>query len=247
MTYGNHVGGDVADATGPALGRVVEDVVDADALVLGGERVEVLLEEDILRGDIGKDEVHLGLVALRTTTHNGADNLQHGGDARAAGNHAKVADHVGGVDERALGPADADGLADEQRGHHLGDVALRVGLDEQVKVAGLVVARDGRVGAHNLLGGAVGLGQRRADGDVLADGQAENGLGRGELEAVAVCDACVSTDEGPSLEAGESDLHGYIVGDDRLFLELKLLEDVRLEDLFNLCHGVSVSQCRGRA
>lgn len=48
-----------------------------------------------------------------------------------------------------------------------------------------MVARDGRVRADNLLGAAVGLGQGRADGDVLADGQAEDRLGRGELEAVA--------------------------------------------------------------
>lgn len=32
-----------------------------------------------------------------------------------------------------------------------------------------------------------------------------------------------------------ADSHGDIVGDDRLLLELKLLEDVGLEDFFNLC------------
>lgn len=49
-----------------------------------------------------------------------------------------------------------------------------------------MVAGDGRVRAHNLLGGAVGLLDGGADGDVLADGEAEDGGGGGELEAVAV-------------------------------------------------------------
>lgn len=166
--------------------------MDADALVLGGEGVKVLLEEDIRGADVGKDEVDLGAVAGLAAAGDGADNLEHGGDAGAASNHAKVADHVGGVDECALGAADADGLADHERGHHLGDVALRVRLDEQVEEARLVVARHGRVRADNLLGGAVGLGQGRANGDVLADGQAEDRLGRGELEPVAADRAGVS-------------------------------------------------------
>lgn len=130
IAYGNHIGSDVADTAGPTLGGVVEDVVDANTLVLGSEGVEVLLEEDILRGDVGEDEVDLGAVAGLAAADDGADDLEHGGDAGAAGNHAKVADHVGGVDKGALGAADADGLADEERGHHLGDVALRVRLDE---------------------------------------------------------------------------------------------------------------------
>lgn len=114
--------------------------MNADALVLGRQDVEVLAEEDVLRGDVGEDEVDLGLVAVGAATDDGADNLQHRGDAGATGNHAKVADHVGGVDKGALGAADANGLASLERGHHLGDVALGVGLDKEVKVAGLVVA-----------------------------------------------------------------------------------------------------------
>lgn len=208
----------------------------ADTLVLGGERIEVLLEQNILRGDVGKQQVDLGAVALGAAADNGADNLQHGGDAGASGNHAKVADHVGGVDEGALGSADADGLADQERGHHLGNVALGVRLDEQVKVAGLVVARDGGVGADNLLGGAVGLGEGRADGDVLADGEAEDRLGRGELEAVAGMVSIRSRRWRRSwgVVVVVVGLHGYIVRNDRLFLQLKLLKDVGLENLFNL-------------
>lgn len=160
--------------------------MDADTSILLGEGVEVLLEEDILRGDIGKDEVDLGPITSSAAADDRTNDLEHGSDARAAGNHTKVADHVGGVDEGALGAADADGLADGQGCHVLRDVALGVGLDEEVEVAGLVVTGDGGVGADDLLGGAVGLGEGRADGDVLADGETEDGVGRGELEAVAV-------------------------------------------------------------
>jgi hypothetical protein len=67
----------------------------------------------------------------------------------------------------------------------LGDVALGVGLDEEVEVAGLVVSGDGGVGADDFLGGAVGLLDRGADGDVLADGEAEDRGLCGELESVA--------------------------------------------------------------
>lgn len=201
--YRDHVGGDVADAASPALRGTVENVVHADALVLLHDGVEVLLEQDVLGGDVGKDEVDLGLVAQLAAAHNGADDLQHRRDAGAAGNHAKVADHVGRVDKRALGAPDADGLADGQRGQVPADVALRVRLDEQVKVARLVVAADGRVGAHDRRDLVVGVGQVRADGDVLANGQAENAGRARKLEAVAVGSTCQQG--GPLHQGGGGD------------------------------------------
>lgn len=187
MTYLDHIGRDVANAAGPALGRVVEDVVDAEALVLGGERVQVLLEQDVLLRDVGEDEVDLGAVAGGlAAADDGLDDLQHGRDAGAAGDHAEVAHHVGGVGEGALGPAHADGLAGGERGEVPADVARRVRLDQQVEVAGLLVAADGRVRADDLLGAAVGLREDGADADVLPDGEAEYVRGGGERESVAV-------------------------------------------------------------
>lgn len=185
MTYGDHVGSDVADAASPALRRVVKDVVDADTLVLSSQGLEVFPEEDILRGDVGKDQVDLGLVASLATADNGADNLQHGGDTSASSDHTKVTNHVGSVDEGTLGAADSDALADHERGHVLGDVALGVGLDQEVEEAGLVVARDGSVRADDFLGRAIGLGEGSTDGDVLADRETEDGSSRRQLEAVA--------------------------------------------------------------
>lgn len=155
--YGDHIGGDIADTTSPALWGLVKDVVDADASILLGEGIEVFFEEDILGGDIGKDEVDLGLVSGSSTSDNSAHDLEHRSDTSATGDHTEVSDHVRGVDKGTLGATDTDGLANNKRGHVLGDVALGVGLDQEIEVTGLVVTRDGSVRANNLLGGAVRL------------------------------------------------------------------------------------------
>lgn len=153
--------------------------------VLLCQRIEVLLEENVVLVHVSEDEVNLGDIPRRATADDSTNNLQHGGDAGAAGNHAKVADQVGPVYKSALGAPNADGLADGKGGHVLGNVAGGVRLDEQVEVAGLVIARDRGVRADDFLGGAVWLGERGADGDVLAYGEAEGG-GRGrEKKAVA--------------------------------------------------------------
>jgi hypothetical protein len=185
LSYGDHLSRDVADAASPARGRLVEDVVDPEPGVARGERVEVLPEKDVRLGDVGEDEIHLGLVPGSATTDDGLDDLEHGRDPGTASDHAEVAHHVRGVDEGALGAAHLDGLADGEAGEVLGDVAGGVRLDQEVKVAGLVVARDRGVGAHDLLAGSVGLGDGGTDGDVLANGQTEDVLRGGQLEPVA--------------------------------------------------------------
>lgn len=189
ISYRDHVSSNVANTTSPALGRVVEHVVDADAIIFLDESVEVFLQQNILGRDVGKDEVDFGLVAGSTTTDDGTNDLKHGSNTRASSDHAKVADHVRGVDEGALGALYADILAQLEGRHVLRDVAGGIGFDEQVEVAWLVVARDRGIGSHNLLGAAVGLLHGRADGDVLADGKAKDGRGRRESEAVAIEDA----------------------------------------------------------
>ncbi len=181
----NHLSGHIAHTTLPLLRRLIQHIVDPDLLVLLDQRIQIILEQDVLRGDVGKDEVHPRHVAIVPATDDGPHDLKHGRDACTASNHAKVLHHVGIVNESALRSAHSDGLSDDERGHVLGDVALRVGLDEEVEVPGLVIARDGSVRADNLLGGAVWLGQGRTNGDVLADGEAEDGVARGQLEAVA--------------------------------------------------------------
>src|SRR5690606_8845964 len=127
------------DTASPALRGLVQDVVDAEPRVLLSERIQVLPEKDVLLGDIGEDEVHLRLVASSAALNDGLDNLKHGGDTGSTRNHAEVAHHVGGVDERALGAADPDGLPDVDARQVLGDVAGRVRLHEEVEMAGLVI------------------------------------------------------------------------------------------------------------
>ena len=97
-----------------------------------------------------------------------------------------MTDHVGFVYHSSFWTAHLYGLSDDERGHVFGDVAGGVGFYKQVEVAGVVVAGDGRVGADDLFGGAVGLGEHGGDGDVLADRETEDCGWGGELEAVAV-------------------------------------------------------------
>ena len=137
--------------------------MNADTRVLLSESVEVLLEKDILGSNVGKDEGDLGLISGSSAANDGADDLEHGSDSSTASNHTKVSNHIGSVDKSALGATDLDGLTDSERRHVLGDVALRIRLDQEVDVAGLVVTRDGSVGTNNLLGSAIGLGARSAN------------------------------------------------------------------------------------
>ena len=157
----------------------------AEALVFGGESIEVLLEKDILGRNVGEDEVDLGGVTSGAATDDGAHNLQHGRDTSAASNHTKMPYHVRRVDEGTLGPLDADRLAHSERRHVLADIARGVRLDQKVEVARLVVTRDGRIRTYDLLGRAIGLLDRSADRDVLADGESEDRVVSGKGEAVA--------------------------------------------------------------
>ena len=144
--------------------------MNPDTGIFLGKSIKVLLKKDILLGNVGEDEVNLCLVAGGTSADNSLDDLKHGGNTSSSGNHAKVAYHVGSVDKSALGSANANGLANGKAGQILRDVTGGVRLDEQVEVAGLVIARDGSVGANNLLASAIILGDGSADRDVLANG-----------------------------------------------------------------------------
>lgn len=83
--------------------------------------------------------------------------------------------------EVALGPLDADGLADFKTRNVLGDVAGGVGLYQEGKLALVVVGGYGRVGAHDLL--TINAGGNR---DMLTNREAEDVIGSGEVETIAV-------------------------------------------------------------
>ena len=69
----DHVSRHETDTTSPTLGRGVEDVVDLELRVLLREQVELGLQQDVLSGHVGKDQVDLGLVL--GVLHDGADDL----------------------------------------------------------------------------------------------------------------------------------------------------------------------------
>ena len=216
-THLDHLGGDEAEATVPARRGVVEHVEDTEAVVLLGELLQLITEEDIFLIDVGEDQVNFSGVVTAvagTVADNGLNDLQHGGDTGTSSNHTDVTAHVGGVDHSALGTAHLQGVADLEGGEILGDVALRIGLDKEIKVAGLVVGGDGGVGADDLLGLTLdGRGER----DVLTDGETEDIGGAGQCEPV----------------------DGDIVGDIGLLLQDKVLELTGVEDLSRLWVGLA--------
>lgn len=217
MTNLDHIRGHEADAASPAIRRVVQDVVYAEVVVESAQLIQVLLQQNVLHVNICKDQVHLRIVVR--VPQDRLDDLQHWGDPGATGDHAKRADEVGAVVKVALGPLDADGLADFKTCDVFGDVAGGVGLDQEGELAFVVVGGDGRVGAHDLL--AVDAG---GDGDMLADGEAEDVIGSGEVETVAVGLLLVIESRGEE----EGSVHSDVVGNNGGLGELEILEHIRL-------------------
>jgi hypothetical protein len=70
----DHGSVDESNASVPVVRRVVEDVVDVEPLgVLGRERIELGLEENVLVRDVGVDEGELG--SVKGVLERGADDL----------------------------------------------------------------------------------------------------------------------------------------------------------------------------
>lgn len=161
----------------------------SEALVLPHELVKVVLEQDVLWIHVCEKQIHLSLVAALAPSEDGTDDLQHGRDTGSASDHTKVPDHVGCVDHGALGTLDLHSVTNLEGCKVLADVASGVRLDEEVEEAGVIVGRDGSVRAHDLarlslLGLGVGHVEGRGERDMLSDGQAEDGVLGGELEAI---------------------------------------------------------------
>lgn len=129
--------GDEARTALPALGSLVEDVKGTEALgVCVLELVKLLLEENILLGDVAKDNGNLGLVV--GVVEDAAAQLVHGGDTSAASNEADVAVLVlgpGVLGERAL---DGKRLSRSKLVDVGAHGAALVLLDEEVDVAAFI-------------------------------------------------------------------------------------------------------------
>lgn len=81
--------GDIAAVADPLLGGVVEDIESTETLgecVL--EVLKLLLQKNVLLGDVAKDKGDLGLVV--GVVEDSASELIHGGDASTTGNEGNV-------------------------------------------------------------------------------------------------------------------------------------------------------------
>lgn len=122
----------------------------------------------------------------------------------------------------------------------LGDVAGRVGLDEQVDVAAVLVGRDGRVGADDFLGLTWESGRDR---DVLADGKAEDVGWAREGEAVAASNWWLASNDLLFLRPEDRILgpiegmciHGSVMRENSLLSEREFLESIGFEHLAGFC------------
>lgn len=136
----NHTLRHKAHAPCPAFRWIVQDIVDADTLIFFDQNIKLSFQQDVLLIDVGEDEVNLRGVARRPSPPNCIDNLQHGRDTCASGNHAEPPYHIRCVHERTLRPSDADGVAEGEGGDVLRDGALWVGFYEEVEEAWLMIA-----------------------------------------------------------------------------------------------------------
>lgn len=171
--------GNEALALRPVLRRLVQNVESAEAVgVLVLEVFELLLEQDVVGGDVTKDKSHLGLVL--GVLEDGAGELVHGGDAGAAGDQGDVVVLVGLPGVLGDGALHLERLAGGHVVHVLGHDAAGVALDDEVEVAGLVLVGDGGVGAD---GGLLHLGTLVLGDEGGGNVEARDGIVVVELEA----------------------------------------------------------------
>lgn len=176
----NHVLGHKSDTSIPALRRrVVQDVVNLKPLgVRSSQFIQLRLEQDVFKPNVGVDKRYFGLVLV--VLHDGTNNLQHWGDASATSDHPEVRNKSRPILELTFGALDANRLTDSEERKVSRDVALLVGLDEQLEVTSVIVGGDRRIGAHDVL--AVYLSLNR---DVLSNRKAKEVVGVGKRELVA--------------------------------------------------------------
>lgn len=129
--------GDVALTASPALRRVVQDIEGPEALGIGVlEVLELLLQKNVILGDIAENQSHLSLVL--GVLEDLASQLVHRGDTSAASNQADVVVLVslpGVLGKRSL---ERHALVDIQAVEVLRHGPVRVRLDDELKEAGLL-------------------------------------------------------------------------------------------------------------
>ena len=127
--------------------------------------------------DVGVDEGDFSLVC--GIGENGAQDLVHGGDTCAPGNHAELADEAWTVVELSLGTLDTNLVANVELCKVTGNVSLLVGFDDEIKIATVIVIANGGIATGNKL-----LVNFSGDGHVLANGEIEHVVSIAQLKAV---------------------------------------------------------------
>jgi len=169
---------DKANTTLPVRRRIVQDVIDLEAIrEHGNEVVEFSPEQNVLLVDVGVDEGEFGWV---TGIEKGiTDDLKHGGDTSSSGNETELGGEFRGVSKLALGSLDTDFVANLEKGKVTRDIALLIGLHNKVKVAKVVITSGRSVAPDNVL--SINLSSY---GDVLSSGKTQIVLWIGETETI---------------------------------------------------------------
>lgn len=137
--YLDDLSSDKTNSTSPLLRWVVQHVVDIEPFLLG-ESLKIVAKKDVKLVYVGKDEIDNRLVSILPSTLDGFGDLKHWSDSTTASNHSNAAAHVWCVDESSLGSLDLHSVAHAQRCNVSRDVALWITLDEEIGVAGLLIA-----------------------------------------------------------------------------------------------------------
>jgi len=125
----NHILRHESNTALPALGGgIIEHKVQFElAFVVLGKLFELLPQQDIFLIDICKDKRQLGFVG--GVFEDRTDDLEHGGDSRAACNHTECTHEARAVHHLSFGAFYFDGVADFHVADVFGDVAGWVALD----------------------------------------------------------------------------------------------------------------------
>lgn len=158
--------------------------MQTESSIPGSKIIQLLLQKDILRSGVGEDQVNLRCVTAAPAANDRTNDLHHGRNACSPSNHAESSDHVWAVNKRALGPLYLDWLTGSEGSDMLGDIALRICLDEEIEMSALVVVGDWRVGSDNFLGTTVWLWDICSNGYVLSDREPQRDLRGRQLEPV---------------------------------------------------------------
>jgi len=169
---------DKADTSFPARRRVVQNVIDPEAIrEHGDEVVEFGPEENIFLVDVGVDEAEFGRVTRVEKSI--TNDLKHGCDTSSASDETELGGEFGRVFELALGPLDADFVTSLDTREIARDISLLISFHYKVEMAKVVIASGGSIAADNIL--SINLSSY---GYVLSGGKTEIVLWIGETETV---------------------------------------------------------------